>query len=108
MIINSQQVSVFMLALVLSVGLLFPMPWAEAAVGKIDINSASLEQLEAVKGVGQDIAQNILAYKNDHGAFKTLDDLGNVKGVGKVRLEALRETFTVGSMASSGETSSTK
>ena len=108
MIINSQQVSVFMLALVLSVGLLFPMPWAEAAVGKIDINSASLEQLEAVKGVGQDIAQNILAYKNDHGAFKTLDDLGNVKGVGKVRLEALRETFTVGSMASSGETSPTK
>lgn len=105
MIINSQQVSVLMLALVLSVGLLFPMPWAEAAVGKIDINSASLEQLEAVKGVGQDIAHNILAYKNDHGAFKTLDDLGNVKGVGKVRLEALRETFTVGSTASPVETS---
>ena len=108
MIITSQQVSVFMLALVLSVGLLFPMPWAEAAVGKIDINSASLEQLEAVKGVGQDIAQNILAYKNDHGAFKTLEDLGNVKGVGTVRLEALRATFTVGSTASPGETSPTK
>ena len=105
MSINTQQVSVFMLALVLSVGLLFPIPWAQAAVSKIDINSASLEQLEAVKGVGQDIAHNILAYKNDHGAFKTLDDLGNVKGVGKVRLEALRETFTVGSTASPVETS---
>lgn len=104
MIINTQQVSVFVLALVLSVGLLFPVPWAEAAGGKIDINSASLEQLEAVKGVGHDIAQNILTYKNDHGAFKTLDDLGNVKGVGKVRLEALRDMFSVGSTPTTGET----
>jgi competence protein ComEA len=103
-IINPQQVSVFVLALVLSVGLLSPMPWAEAAGGKIDINSASLEQIEAVKGVGHDLAQNILAYRKDHGAFKTLDDLDNVKGVGKVRLEALRNTFTVGSTPATGET----
>jgi competence protein ComEA len=80
------------------------MSWAEAAGGKIDINSASLEQLEAVKGVGHDLAQNILAYRKDHGAFKTLDDLDNVKGVGKVRLEALRNTFTVGSTPATGET----
>jgi competence protein ComEA len=105
---HPQQISVFFLALFLSVGLLFPMPWAEAAVNKIDINSASLEQLEAVKGVGHDIAQNILAYKKDHGAFQTLDDLGNVKGVGKVRMEALRDAFTVGSTPSTGETSSQK
>ncbi|HBP89228.1 MAG: helix-hairpin-helix domain-containing protein [Nitrospira sp.] len=104
MTINSQKVSVFMFALVLSIGLLFPMPWAEATVNKIDINSASLEQLEAVKGVGQDIAHNILSYKKDHGDFKTLEDLGKVKGVGKVRLEALREAFTVGATASPGDT----
>ena len=106
--LHSQQVSVFMFALVLSVGLLFPVSWAEATVNKIDINTASLEQLEAVKGVGQDIAHNILAYKKDHGAFKSFDDLGKVKGVGKVRLEALRETFTVGSTASPEEASPTK
>lgn len=106
--INLQQTSVFMLALVFSVGLLFPMPWAEAAVSKIDINSASLEQLEAVKGVGHDIAQNILAYKKDHGAFQTVDDLGNVKGVGKVRLEALQDAFSVGSTPTTGETSPKK
>ncbi|MDT3777677.1 helix-hairpin-helix domain-containing protein [Nitrospira sp. MA-1] len=106
--LNSQQVSAFLFSLVLSVGLLFPLPWAEANVNKIDINAASLEQLEAVKGVGQDIAHNILTYKKDHGDFKSLDDLGKVKGVGKVRLEALRETFTVGSTASPVETSPTK
>jgi competence protein ComEA len=98
---NSQKISVCIFALVLSVGLLIPLSWAEAAVAKIDINAASLEQLEAVKGVGHDIAQNILTYKKDHGAFTTLDDLGHVKGVGKVRLEALREVFTVGSTTSS-------
>lgn len=103
MIINTQQVSVFFLACVLSIGLVFPMAWTEAAGGKIDINSASLEQLEAVKGIGHDIAQNILTYKKDHGAFKTLDDLGHVKGVGKVRLETLRETFTVGSLPTTAE-----
>ncbi len=108
MTINSQQVSTFLFALILSVGLLFPMSWAEATVNKIDINSATLEQLEAVKGVGQDIAHNILAYKKDHGAFKSFDDLGKVKGVGKVRLETLRETFTVGSTAAPVETSPTK
>ncbi|MDH4193793.1 MAG: helix-hairpin-helix domain-containing protein [Nitrospirota bacterium] len=109
MITNPKQVSVFVLALVLSVGLLFPMAWAEAAGSKIDINAASLEQLESVKGVGPDIAQNILTYKKDHGAFKTLDDLSNVKGVGKVRLEALRDAFTVGSTPSAtGETSPKK
>jgi competence protein ComEA len=102
--IYQKQVSVFVLALVLSVGLLFPMTGVEASEGKIDINAASLEQLEAVKGVGHDIAQNILTYKKDHGAFKTLDDLGKVKGVGKVRLEALRETFIVASTTSTGET----
>ena len=106
--VNPKQISVFMLALLFSVGLLFPMPWAEAAEGQIDINSASLEQLEAVKGVGHDIAQNILAYKKDHGAFQTVDDLGNVKGVGKVRLEALRDAFTVGSTPTTGDTSSKK
>lgn len=106
--INTHQVSIFVLALVLSIGLLFPMTRAEASGGKIDINAASLEQLEAVKGVGHDIAQNILTYKKDHGAFKTFDDLGKVKGVGKVRLEALRETFIVASSPSTGETPSKK
>ena len=108
MIINQKQVSVFVLAFMFSVGLLFPMTWADAAVDRVDINSASLEQLEAVKGVGKDIAQNILAYKKDHGAFKTIDDLGNVMGVGKVRLEALRSAFTVGSTSPTGETASKK
>lgn len=93
----SHRISIFVLAVAVSLGLLFSMPSAEAAEGKIDINSASLEQLEAVKGVGHDVAQKILAYKQEHGALNTPEDLGKVKGVGKVRLQALQESFTVGS-----------
>ncbi len=85
----------FFSALVLTMCFLFPVSWGLAANPKVDINSATLEQLEAVNGIGHDTAQQILAYKQEHGPFHSLNDLLKVKGVGKVRLEALREAFTV-------------
>ena len=84
-----------MLAVFLSFGLLVSPSWADTAEEKLDINTASLEQLQAVQGVGHDTAINILAYIKEHGEFKTIDDLERVKGVGKVQLEALREAFIV-------------
>lgn len=105
----SLRVSSYVLAVAVSIGLLFSMPSAEAAEGKININTASLEQIEAVKGIGHDVAQKILAYKQEHGAFNTPEDLGKVKGVGKVRLRTLQESFTVGSTpATPGEQSAKK
>jgi competence protein ComEA len=62
---------------------------------KTDINTATIEQLETVNGVGQDTAQNILDYKKEHGKFQTMEELEGVKGVGKVRSQALSEAFTV-------------
>jgi competence protein ComEA len=106
---NTKRFSAFFLALALSLGILFPITFATAAENKVDINAASLEQLEAVKGVGHDIAQNILAYKKENGAFKTFDDLAKVKGVGKVRLVALKEAFTLDStLSTTGEPSAKK
>lgn len=95
-----QILSLMMLAIFFSFGLLVSTSWADTASSKLDINTASLEQLEAIQGVGHDTATNILAYKEEHGEFKTLDDLEQVKGVGKVRLEALREAFMVASKKS--------
>ena len=89
-----------MLVVFFSFGLLVSTSWADTAAQKVDINTASLEQLEAVQGVGHDTAINILAYKKEHGEFKTIDDLEQVKGVGKVRLEVLREAFMVASKKS--------
>ena len=86
--------STLMLALCLSLGLFLPITGATAAM-KADLNTATLEQLEAVKGIGHDTAQNILDYKKEHGKFATINDLEAVSGVGKVRLEALNEAFMV-------------
>jgi len=82
-------------ALVLSMSILFPLSWGIAANPKADLNSATLEQLESVNGIGHDTAEQILAHKKEHGAFQSMDDLLKVKGVGKVRLKALAEAFTV-------------
>ena len=94
MIKQSTKISSLMLAICFSLGLLFPVTWAVAAV-KTDINTATIEQLETVNGVGQDTAQNILDYKKEHGKFQSMEELEAVKGVGQVRLQALSEAFTV-------------
>ncbi len=100
MIKKSAKISSFMLAICFSLGLLFPATWAAASM-KIDINTATIEQLETVNGVGQDTAQNILNYKKEHGKFKSIEELEAVKGVGKVRFQALSEAFTVESTKTS-------
>jgi len=86
---------VLMLALLLSMGVMYPITWAEAAGTKADINSATIAQLEAVKGIGHDTAQNILDYKKEHGNYTSMDELEAVNGVGEVRLNALNEAFMV-------------
>ncbi len=90
-----KRLSAFLLAMCFSLGMLLPVTGTFAAV-KTDINSASIAQLEAVTGIGPDTAKNILDYKKEHGNFKSMDELEVVIGVGKVRLEALNATFTVG------------
>ena len=86
--------STLMLALCLSLGLFLPVTGAMAAM-KADLNTATIDQLEAVKGIGHDTAQNILDYKKEHGNFTSIEGLEGVSGVGKVRLDALNEAFMV-------------
>ena len=92
---QSSQCSSLLLAMFLAIGLCLSGTSAEAAGMKVDINTANMAQLEAVNGIGHDTAKNILEYKKEHGPFKTMDDLEGVKGVGKVRLDALNEAFMV-------------
>lgn len=48
----------------------------------ININNASLEQLEKVKGIGNKKAQAIIDYRSKHGAFTEIEELTKVKGIG--------------------------
>lgn len=65
----------------------------------VDLNTASKAELEAVKGVGSAKADAILEYRKQHGAFKSVDELGEVKGFGDKSVEKLRSEFTVGKTA---------
>jgi competence protein ComEA len=56
----------------------------------ISLNTATAEQLDTLDGVGPATAQKILDYRREHGGFRSIDDLGQVPGIGPKRLAALR------------------
>jgi competence protein ComEA len=68
---------------------------AGGAVAKLNLNTATAEQLDTLAGVGPATAAKILAYREQHGAFGSVEDLADVPGIGERRLEALRELVTV-------------
>ena len=60
------------------------------AAGPVHLNSATFEQLDALPGVGPVTAQKILDYRQQHGAFGSVDELDAIVGIGPARLEQLR------------------
>jgi competence protein ComEA len=66
-------------------------PTAAAAAGPVHLNTATLEQLDALPGVGPVTAQKILDFRQKHGAFSSVDDLDAIPGIGPARLEQLRD-----------------
>ncbi len=63
--------------------------------GKLNINTATAEQLQTLPGIGEHIAQNIIAYRTEHGPFQSVSQLLNVELIGEKRLEAIRDLITV-------------
>ena len=61
---------------------------------KVNINKATLEELQTIKGIGKKKAEAILQYRKEHGVFRTKEDLLQVKGIGKKALEAIENQVT--------------
>src|SRR5579885_1299158 len=62
----------------------------------VNINTANSEQLQTVPGIGPATAEKILQMRKSYGAFKSVDDLLAIRGIGKKRLEKMRKYLTVG------------
>ncbi len=62
----------------------------------LPLNTATAEQLSAaLPGIGEVIAERIVAYREEHGGFVSLEELRNVEGIGEKKLEAIRDLLTL-------------
>ena len=66
-----------------------------AAASPINLNTASVAQLETLPGIGKSTAERILEYRQKNGAFKKVEDLMNVRGVGEKSFLKLKPLVTV-------------
>ncbi|MDX6665086.1 MAG: competence protein ComEA [Solirubrobacteraceae bacterium] len=72
-----------------------PASVAAAAPAAVDINSASATELQAVPGIGPKAAEAIVAYRNEHGPFASVDGLAAVKGFGPQKIQQLASFLAV-------------
>lgn len=62
----------------------------------VNINTADAETLAALPGIGQVLAKRILAYRQQNGSFRVVEEITNVEGIGEKKAEAILELITVG------------
>jgi len=87
--------NIWLLAIIGSMALFVSTPgWSGETV---NVNTASVQELLALKGIGPNLVVAIVEYRNVHGKFNSVDELASVKGIGSKELEQIRDKVDVGS-----------
>ncbi len=61
----------------------------------VNINTADEEQLATLKGIGSSLAQRIIEYREQNGAFKTIDEIKNVRGISQKKFDVFKDKITI-------------
>jgi competence protein ComEA len=77
----------------------FAAPAKAAPAGKVNLNTATVEQLTTVPGVGPKLAARIVEQRQKSGSFKSVQEIVSVKGIGEKNLVKLQTYLTVGESA---------
>lgn len=62
---------------------------------KININTANLNELDMLPGIGDSTAQKIIDYRNENGKFNSIEDIKNIKGIGESKFEKIKDYIVV-------------
>ncbi|MDE2053508.1 MAG: helix-hairpin-helix domain-containing protein [Xanthomonadaceae bacterium] len=90
-----------------ALALCFAMALPAFAATPVNVNKADAQTIAtSLDGIGISKAQAIVAYRDAHGPFKSVDDVGNVKGVGAKTLERNRDAIRLDGSASAAKTAS--
>lgn len=93
---NSRVQIGLVLAAVFVLSLLSPLlAQSKAAVKKVNINTADLDELQTLPRIGEKVAQRIIDYRKEHGPFKKIEELMKVRGVGEKTFKLLKDKIEV-------------
>lgn len=70
-------------------------PAAQPKSGKININTATASELDSLPGIGPAYAGRIIDYRNQHGGFKSIEEVKNVKGIGDKTFDKFKDRITI-------------
>ncbi len=75
---------------------LLPTTAAPSSANLVNINNATVTELDALPGISPTVAQNIVNYRNENGPFSTIEDIMNVPGIGPATFDTIRNLITTG------------